>query len=175
MPTSRPKYSTKGGFKTTTFLKLGLPPSLIIPLVNEANHSLSSNSWTSYETAERHVKRVEKVTGLKLEFPFSLKSTLAYIGFLLAPKESGGRALQGKSVEKYLSALRMMHIQKGHFSPWLRPEVVKQITRGACNRDQLKKRMEGKTGRMAMTPEIMKSLKIKLKESNVRKSRKRLI
>ena len=71
-----------------------------------------------------------------MTFPFGIKQTLAYIGFLLAPKDKGGRGLQGKSVEKYLSALRMVHMQRGFFSPWIRPEIVSLITKGAENRDQ---------------------------------------
>ena len=174
-PVARAKYSTRGGFSGSSFSRLGLPPSLILPLIEAANHSLAANSWSSYNTAERHVMRVEKATGVRMSFPFSLKATLAYVGFLLSPKSEGGRGLQGKSVEKYLSALRMLHMQKGHFSAWIRPEVIKQITKGACNRDQLVKRLQGKTGRIAMTPELMKSLKVNLKKSTLQRSRKRII
>lgn len=174
-PTARPKYSIRGGFSASSFSRLGLPTSLILPLVGAANHSLAATSWGSYSTAEAHVRRVEKYSGIKLVFPFSLKSTLAYVGFLLAPKTEGGREIQGKSVEKYLSAIRLLHMQKGHFSPWIRPEVVKQITRGASNRDQLLKRMQAKTGRLAMTPDLMRRLKINLREAAMIRSRKRLI
>ena len=77
------------------------------------------------------------MTGVNITFPFSLKSLLAYVGFLLAPKVDGGRGLQGKSVEKYLSAIRLLHMQKGFFEPYIRPEIIKQITRGAVIRDQV--------------------------------------
>ena len=66
-------------------------------------------------------------------------------------------------------------MQKGHFSPWIRPDIIKQITRGACNRDQLRKRLEGKTGRLAMTPMLMDTLKTNLGHSSLRKSRKRIL
>ena len=55
---------------------------------------LATTSWTIYATAERHIVRVEKATGVRLTFPFSLKSTLAYISHLLCPKAEGGRGLQ---------------------------------------------------------------------------------
>jgi hypothetical protein len=154
---------------------MGLPLSLVLPLVEAANHSLAATSWTSYGTAERHITRVEKATGIKMSFPFTIKCTLAYVGFLLAPKQEGGRGIQGKSVEKYLSAIRLAHMQRGHFSPWIRPEVIQQITRGACNRDQLVKRMQGKTGKLAMDPRLMKTLKLTLSVSSLRKSKKRII
>ena len=118
-PTARPKYSTKGGFSAKSFSKFGLSPTLILPLVAAANHSLAATSWGTYATAEAHIRRVEKSTGVTMTFPFTLKSTLAYVGFLLAPKIEGGRGVQGKSVEKYLSALRMLHMQRVFFSPWI--------------------------------------------------------
>ena len=47
-------------------------------------------------------------------------------------------------MEKYLTGIRILHMRKGCFDPLIRPDVI--ITRGACNRDQLIKRMEGKPG-----------------------------
>ena len=174
-PTATQKYSKEGGFSVSSFTKLGVTRNWADILVEASNFSVSANTWRSYKTAENHIIRFEKLTGIVLTFPFSLKSTLSYIAFLLASKEEGGRAIQGKSVEKYLSALRMAHMQRGYFSPWIRPEIVKQITTGACNRDQLIKRLEGKGGRQAMTPSIMRLLKIKLSNSNMKISRKRII
>ena len=174
-PTAVPKYSYMGKFSKSSFSKLGLSPSLVIPLMEAANHSLAANTWNSYATAERHIVRAEKFAGFKLNFPFSLKATLAYVGFLISPKIEGGRGLQGSSVEKYLSALRLIHMQKGFFNPWIRPDVIKQITKGASNRDQIAKRMAGKTGKHAMTPQLMLLLKHSLGRSSMRRSRKRIV
>ena len=121
------------------------------------------------------VRRVEKFSGIRMTFPFTLRATMAYVGFLLAPKSEGGREVQGKSIKKYLSAIRMLHMQRGHFSAWIRPEIIQQITRGACNRDQIVKRMRGKAGRLPMTPELMKKLKTNLRNASMVMSRKRLI
>ena len=157
-PTARAKYSSSGGFSHESFAGFGFTPAIVKALSDAANHSVAGPTWASYATAERHIARAEKHTGVRITFPFSLKALLAYVGFLLCPKEEGGRGLQGKSVEKYLSALRLIHMQKGHFEPYIRPEVIKQITKGACNRDQIIKRMEGKAEKMAMTPEIMQGV-----------------
>jgi hypothetical protein len=143
--------------------------------MNAANHSLAATTWGSYGTAERHIARVEKATGCRLSMPFSLQSTMAYVGFLLAPKAEGGRELRGKSVEKYMSALRLAHMQKGHFAAWIRPEIIKLITKGACNRDQLEKRMAGKGSKHAMTPDLMWKLKVALSKSDMKLSRRRII
>ena len=83
--------------------------------------------------------------------------------------------MKGNSVEKYLSALRLIHMQNGYFEPFMRPEIIRQITRGACNRDQISKRMEGKATKTAMTPELMYTLKNLLSNSGFSKSRRRLI
>ena len=53
-----------------------------------------------------------------------------YVGYLLAAKESNGRGLKEKSVEKYVSGLRLIQMRKGFFEPWLRHEIIKQILRG---------------------------------------------
>ena len=153
-----------------SFEAFGFFPVIVETLRVAANHSVAANTWPSYATAERHIARAEKVTGVNITFPFSLKSLLAYVGFLLAPKVDGGRGLQGKSVEEYLSAIRLLHMQKGFFEPSIRPEIIKQITRGAVIRDQVAKRMEGKAEKMAMTVELMYKLKISLRDSRFSKA-----
>jgi hypothetical protein len=160
----------RGGFSKSSFSKLGLAPSLIIPLVECSNYALAANTWRSYATAERHVRRVEKYTGEKMSFPFTMKSTLTYVGYLL-----GVRKISGSSVEKYISGLRMCHLKAGHFSPWLRPEITKMVITGAQNRDQLAKRLSGKGERLPVTIEMMGMIKRNLKEMRMPKSKKRLI
>jgi hypothetical protein len=159
--TARPKYSTKGGFTSSSFARLGLAPSLVIPLVQCANFSLAANTWKAYQTAERHIKRAETYAGHRMSFPFDLKSTLVYIAYLLEV-----RKIKGVTLEKYLSAIRMVHMQNGSFSPWLRPEIIKQIVTGAQNRDQLLLRMSGKQPRQPITIELLRILKFKVKEAN---------
>ena len=66
-------------------------------------------------------------------------------------------------------------MQKGFFYPWIRPEVIKQITKGASNRDQIAKRMAGRAGNHAMMPQLMLVLKRRLGASSMRRSRKRIV
>ena len=54
------------------------------------------------------------------------------------------RKVSGVTLDKYLSGLRMAHMTRGHFSPWIRPDVVKLMVTGVHNRDQVRKRMEGR-------------------------------
>ena len=137
------KYSSNGGFSKEAFAFLNLPDMVLEPLAEAGNHSLAATTWSSYQTALKHVTRASKATGVILTFPFDLRSMLIFVGYLLTPKEKNGRGLKGDSVGKYLSALRMIQMQRGFFEPWVRPEIVKQILKGASNRDQLMKRMAG--------------------------------
>ena len=174
-PTAVAKYSGEGGFSKASFSGFGLSPELVETLRSNANFSLAATTWSGYATAEKHLARAEKATGIKMDFPLSLKSTLAYIAYLLGPKSEGGRGLKGVSVEKYLSALRMIHMRKGYFEPWVRPEIVKQCTRGAKHRDQIVKRLAGKARKHAMTPELMWKLKLQLNKSKMPLARKRIV
>ena len=129
-PTLKPKYNYKGGFSTRTFQSHKIPHSLIETLVEAANHSLSTNTHKSYKTAVNHIKRVENATGKRLTFPFSVASTLTYVGYLL--KE---RNVTAVTLEKYMSGIRMCHLQHGVFSPWIKPEIVKTILTGTANKN----------------------------------------
>ena len=174
-PTATSKYSGLGAFSRGTFHDFGLSPTLVRTLQTNANHSLAANTWASYATAERHLNRAAKATGVPMECPLSLRSTLAYVGYLLSPKSEGGRGLKGVSVEKYLSALRIIHMKKGYFEPWIRPEIISLITRGAKQRDQVIKRLSGKKSKHAMTPQLMWELKKQLNGARLPISRKRII
>jgi len=95
-------------------------------LADALNHGLASNTWTSYRTAANHVVRIRKELGISLSFPFSLEDTITYLGYLLAV-----RKVSGATLDKYLSGLRMAHMTRGHFSPWIRPDVVNSWSLGS--------------------------------------------
>ena len=40
------------------------------PLAGAGNFSVVATTWASYATAERHISRIAKVTGVELKFPF---------------------------------------------------------------------------------------------------------
>ena len=49
-------------------------PVIVETLRIADNHSVAANTWASYAMAERLIARAEKVTGVNITFPFSLKS-----------------------------------------------------------------------------------------------------
>ena len=85
------------------------------------------------------------------------------------------RKVSGATLDKYLSGLRMAHMMRGHFSPWMRPDVVELMVTRVHNRDQVKKRMEGKKGRLPVTPAMLRALRDGLKVATMASARKRLI
>ena len=164
------KYSKHGGYSNKTFAKYRLPPSIVTALVSAANHSLAKSTWKSYQTAENHIKKCEKETGIKLRFPFGTKETLTYIGWLLKV-----RKVSAKTVEKYMSGLRMAHLKAGFVVPALKPDIIKAVIEGAGQAERIKVRLEGKTERLAVTPATLKLIKHELKKSNLSICRKRLV
>ena len=139
-------------------------------LADALNHALANNTWKSYKTAANHVKRIRKELGVALVFPFSLEDTLTYLGYLISV-----RRVSGATMEKYMSGLRMAHLTRGHFSPWIRPDVVKMMITGVQNKEQVKKRMEGKKGRLPVTPLMLRTLRDRLIAAKMRTTKKRLI
>ena len=116
------KYSGHGGYSVKSFKSYGLPPSIVLTLIEAANHSVSHNTWKSYKTAERHIKRCETETGVKLRLPFGVKETLTYIAWLRRD-----RKVKSTTVDKYLSGIRMVHLRHGHAVPALRPDIVRAV------------------------------------------------
>ena len=163
------KYSRKGGYSKKTFENYRLPPSIVQTLVTAANHSLSKSTWKNYQTAENHIKKCEKHTGIKLRFPFGNRETLTYIGWLL-----NVRKVSASTVEKYLSGIRLAHLKAGFTVPALKPDIIKAIIDGKAQSERIKARLENKAERLAVTPATLKLLRHELKKSSWPLAKKRL-
>merc|ERR1711867_288719 len=122
------------------------------------------------QTAANHVTRISRELGITLVFPFSLEDTLTYLGYLISV-----RRVSGSTLEKYMSGLRMAHLTRGHFSPWIRLDVVKMMITGVQNKEQVMRRMEGKKGRLPITPIMLRTLRNRLIAAKMRTTKKRLI
>jgi hypothetical protein len=168
VPEVQAKYSkvVKGGYDAKSFSNYKLPTNIVTCLVEAANSSLSKNTWMSYKTAENHLLRAEKSTGVKMTMPMTDAMLLAYIGFLLIERKVGGATLS-----QYLSGLRTVHLKHGVFPPLLRPDIVQSIVKGTENLDMLKK----KKPRLAVTLPVLKLLKETVRRSRMTNEKKRLI
>ena len=128
-------------------------------LINAANHSLALGTWKSYKSAEKHILRLEKDTGIKLRLPFGTAETLMYIGWL---KDT--RKVSVGTIEKYLAGIRLLHLKEGHNVPALRPDIVKSVLVGLEQQENIEKRLSGKAERLAVTTSVLKLIKHELKK-----------
>ena len=160
------KYSAnvRGGYTSSTFDNYRLPTSIVGALVSASNHSLALNTWSTYKTAENHLKRCEKDTKVKMRFPMDDRMILAFVGWLITVRKVGAA-----TIKQYLSGLRTIHLKHGHLPGNLRPEIVKSIIRGR-EQEMSKTRIP----RLAMTLPMLKLLKTLLKRSSFPLETKRM-
>ena len=169
-PKQNGKYSATGAYTTRSFKKHNLPATIVVALVAAANFSLATDTFKSYRTAERHIIRCEKETKVKLRFPFGEKETLTYIGWLI-----NSRKVSAKTVEKYLSGLRLVHMKKGYNVPSLRPDIVKAILTGLAQKEKIDLRLGKKAERLPVTVSVLELIRNELINSSWSVARKRMI
>ena len=157
VPTAKQKYSKYGMVKESVLMNKGIQPETAQTLAHFANFGLSKSSWSSYQTVENHLERCESATGKNMSLPFTLGKTLTFVGWLIEERQ-----VKSKTIEKYLSGLRMVHMTQGVDIPCLREPMVKLILSGKHNWDNMKERLDGKRKRDPITLDIMKFFKKKL-------------
>ena len=87
-------------------------------LVQSSNNSLACSTWENYQSVLGMLEEFSRVMGKRMSFLMSESKVLVFIAFLLH------RGLKASSVEKTLSAVRMLHKTKGYAVPVLRPPIV---------------------------------------------------
>jgi hypothetical protein len=95
-----------------------------------------------------------------MSLPFDVTKTLNYVGFLLED-----RKVSSKTVNQYLSAVRMLHLCQGFDSSCLRPQIVSLILRGREHYENALDTLQRKPKRIAVTIKVLKFIKRKLTES----------
>ena len=76
------------------------------------------------------------------------------------------RGCAAKTINCYLSALRMLHLCQGMDPSSLRPTIFTLILRGREHFDEVQKTIDQKPKRVAVTVAVMKLLKRKIREAN---------
>ena len=135
--------------------------------MNSSNHSLAHSTWGSYNTAENHIKRCERETGVKMTLPMDNRMILAFVGWLIAD-----RKVSSATITQYLSGLRVAHLKHGVLPGNLRPDIVAAIIKGKANEENSSL---SKVPRLAMTMPVMKLLKALIAASEWALSKKRLV
>ena len=122
---------SKGKYSMKSFPELeGLPRALVTSAVQAANNSLTSHTWVCYQSVKKHVKACQVYIGRRFSFPFSEQIVVIFVSYLLSLG-----TLKAKTIESYLSALRVWHLTQGHFVQNLRPDIVKSLLTGKGHLD----------------------------------------
>jgi hypothetical protein len=119
------KYSSTGPYSARSFNNHNLPANIMVALVASAIFSLAEGTAKSYGTAESHIIRCQEETKVNLSFPFREKEIVTYIGWLIDK-----RKVSAKTVEKYLSNIRLAHLKEEYHVPALRPDIAKTGSEG---------------------------------------------
>jgi len=88
-----------------------LNPKLRQALIQAANNSLAETTWRQYKTAERHLERCQRNTGVRMSFPMKRTQILCFVAFMLEV-----RKVKAVTVSKTLSAIRTLHLIEGRKS-----------------------------------------------------------
>jgi len=154
------KYG-KGKMAAMNITALGLEPKVQEELLSLAGHSLAQRTWASYRSAESMLLRYCKANGKKIELPVGHSTVVGFVHWLIYKK-----GLKGATVSNYLAGIRMMHIVKGLDAPTLRSDFVQLVLTGKKNQDAAD-RLRGNTNpeRQPVTPDILRLLKARLRES----------
>ncbi len=95
-------YNGTGLYTWESFSRFGrLGREARYELMKASNNSLSRATWSSYQTAWRHLDRCRKQTGWTLTLPLEEEEILHWVIWMRQK-----RGLQATSVENMLSALR---------------------------------------------------------------------
>ena len=170
LPCAVKKYSDQGGFKEDAFIHLGVPEHLASTLAWASNHGLAATSWKTYGTAARHLQTCIVDIGRNMEFPFSVGDTLTFIGWLVEK-----RGVKAKTVQIYLSGLRMAHFQRGLFNVNLYADIVRHVLTGLKQCDLIKEKERGSVERLPVTMEVMEQIKLRLLKCGWNLQKKRLV
>ena len=155
------KYSKNGPISSVFFNQWGIDGELSNVLSDAANMALAKNTWSNYTTVENHINRCSLKNNIDLSFPWDIEKTLKFIGFLKTDRKCAA-----KTIDCYLSAVRMAHLSRGIDSPHLRQPIIKMIIKGFAHSDALRSKLEKKLGRFPVTITVLKYIKRKLHNSN---------
>ncbi len=161
------KYNGKGLYTKESFSTLGLKPGIADMLSNAANHSITTNTWKTYNTVKKHINSCSKYYNTNFKFPMEQQDVIKFIGWLLAV-----RKVKGSTLNVYVSALRQIHMASGFVINGLRPDIVASIISGQKNIDSMAKKAGS---RLPVTFSVLKLLKIELNKLDISKCDKRLV
>ena len=154
--TAKAKHSGHGLVQTSALEGRVRNEATAKSLAQLANFGLSSRTWDTYKSTINNIIRCQEETGVDMSLPFEPNQTLEFVGWMKA------RGLKSRTMSSYLSGVRMYHISMGFHEPGLREPIVKLILKGQSNWERVQKLINGKVGKLAVTIELMKLIKLRL-------------
>ena len=164
------KHSGKGGFSADAFLHCGVPEDLAPCLAEDGNFALTASSWKTYETVDRHLEACEADIGRMLIFPLSLGDVLTWVAWLIKC-----RGIRAKTIQVYLSGLRIAHLKRGYFNVNILGDIVRHVLTGLKQRDLLHDKKRGKKERQAVTLEVLRVLRSQVRKVGWAMAKKRMV
>ena len=116
------KYGKNGPISSIFFNQWNINDELSGVLAGAANMALATNTWSNYTTVENHINTCSLKLNADLSFPWDREKTLKFIGYLKTDRNCAA-----KTIDCYLSAVRMSHLSRGIDSPHLRQPIVKMM------------------------------------------------
>ena len=98
--------------------------------IQAANNSLTAHTWVCYGAIKKHVRNCQVYTKKRFSFPFNDQMVIILVSYLLSLG-----TLKAKTIESYLSALRVWHLTRGFFVQNLRPDIVNCLLTGKGHND----------------------------------------
>ena len=85
------------------------------------------------------------------------------------------RGVRAKTIQVYLSGLRMAHFKRGYFNVNLQNDIIKHILVGLKQKDLNTDKAKDKQGRLPVTLEVLKTIRLQLRKSGWVLAKKRLV
>jgi len=163
------KFGGHGTMSKRTLAGSKLSEEVQKDLVTWMNYSKTDSTWSNYRTVERLIDTCQEERRTTFEWPMTTDNTLLFTHWLIKD-----RRLKASTVNNYLAGLRQAHITRGLEPPQLRTTLVNQVIKGRANQETVNT-TDSKTGRAAMTVNLMRKLKQKICQSNLEKTDKLLV
>ena len=162
-PFAKGKYSDEGPFSKQDMLKLGVPERFALTFAKAMNGSRARNTWRQRRSVMKVIGNCSLDTGMQLHFPWGSEELQIFIGWCIE------ETLQANTIQQYVSNVRSLHKEMGLEMSEEKWGLLRQIIQGHGNLSQ-----KG-LGRVPMTPELLLTLKHRIKEANMPLVEKRLV
>ena len=141
----------------------GIPDRFATLFANAANGSKKHGTWKQRRSVMNVINKCREELGELLTFPWSKQELQNFVGWCLENN------LKSNTIEQYVSNVRSLHREVGLSMDDSNWPFLSNIIKGHGNL------AEQTTGRVAMTPELMFKLKLRLSKSRLKIEDKRLI